>query len=95
MKLTSLFTLVALASSALAADFTLYFSTNENYTGMFSGAIDTTNTKLNDGKGQRLAKVLGANKFTSAPEETMIALSLDQSHVVWVSSLCPVRDLNP
>lgn len=88
MKFTSLFTLAALASTALAKDFTLYFSTNDaEYHGMFSSAIDTSSTKLNDAAGQPLAQVLGAFKFTSAPSETMIALSLDQSHVVWVSSL--------
>jgi hypothetical protein len=91
MKFTSLFALAALASSALAKDFTLYFSTNdEEYHGMFSSSIDTSSTELNDASGNQLKQVLGAYTFPSAPSSTMIALSLDQSHVVWVSGLLTI-----
>lgn len=86
MKFTSLFTLAALASGALAKDFTLYFSTHADYHGMFSSDIGPDATKLNDGQGSAL-NVLGGYKFTSSPSQTMIALSLDKSHVVWVRTL--------
>lgn len=84
MKFTSLFALAALVvPSALGKDLILYYSTHDpEYTGMTSSGIDTSNVKLNDASGKSL-RVLGADKFTS-PSETMIALSLDQSHVVWV-----------
>lgn len=83
MKFTSLLTLAALATGALAKDFTLYFSTHDTeYYGGFSGTIGRDAVKLADGSGKQLT-VLGGNTF-NGPSETMIALSLDQSHVVWV-----------
>lgn len=84
MKFTSLFTLAALATGALAKHFTLYFSTHDTeYYGSFHSAIDRDAVKLADGSGKQLT-VLGGYTF-NGPSETMIALSLDRSHVVWVS----------
>jgi hypothetical protein len=84
MKL-SIFALAALAPLALAKDFTLYFSThNKDYTLNTSGGNSVEGVKLSDDKGA--LKVLGSYTFT-APGTTMIALSISQSSVCWVSPI--------